>query len=110
VDCLIQVSLDAPEHAGRGGAQPADVAALAAAVGAAGALRLRGVMAVAPLDGVADAAFERLAAVAAELRAGHPDAVVISAGMSADLEEAVKHGATHVRIGSAVLGPRPLIQ
>jgi uncharacterized pyridoxal phosphate-containing UPF0001 family protein len=110
VDCLIQVGLDEAAPAGRGGAAPAEVPALAAAVEEAGALRLRGVMAVAPLGGSAAAAFQRLAEVAADLRVGHPDATVVSAGMSGDLEEAVKYGATHVRIGSAVLGPRPLIQ
>ena len=110
VDCLIQVSLDPAEHTGRGGAAASDVPALAAAIEEAGALRLRGLMAVAPLGGSAEAAFERLAQVAADLQVGHPDATTVSAGMSGDLEEAVKYGATHVRIGSAVLGPRPLIQ
>ena len=75
-----------------------------------GALRLRGVMAVAPLGAPAEPAFERLAALAAELRAGYPEATEISAGMSADLEEAISCGATRVRIGSSVLGPRPSIQ
>ena len=67
-------------------------------------------MAVAPLGGPALAAFQRLAEVAARLRSDHPGAQVVSAGMSGDLEEAVKCGATHVRIGSAVLGMRPGIQ
>lgn len=110
VDCLIQVGLDPRAPAGRGGAAPDDVPALAAAIEEADALRLRGVMAVAPLAGSTEAAFARLAEVAAELRLGHPGATVVSAGMSGDLEEAVKYGATHVRIGSAVLGPRPSIQ
>jgi pyridoxal phosphate enzyme (YggS family) len=110
VDCLVQVSLDPVAGGGRGGAAAIDVPALAAALQDAGALRLRGVMAVAPLGEPAGPAFERLAEVAAELRVGHPDAWIVSAGMSADLEQAVKHGATHVRIGSAVLGPRPSIQ
>jgi uncharacterized pyridoxal phosphate-containing UPF0001 family protein len=45
--------------------------------------------------------------VAAEVRAIDPGATWVSAGMSGDLEEAVRHGATHVRVGSAVLGNRP---
>jgi len=110
LDCLVQVSLDPPGSAGRGGAAPADVPALAAAIAAAESLRLRGVMAVAPLGRPALPAFERLAEVAASLRAEHPDARVVSAGMSGDLEEAISRGATHVRVGSAVLGPRPGIK
>lgn len=110
VDCLVQISLDPPGATGRGGAQGAAIAATAAAIASSSALRLRGVMAVAPLGEPAGPAFERLAQIAADLRTDHPDATTISAGMSADLEEAVKNGATHVRIGSAVLGPRPLIK
>jgi PLP dependent protein len=63
-------------------------------------------MAVAPLGADPDAAFARLARVAAEIRSAHPSATIISAGMSGDLEAAVRHGATHVRIGTALLGPR----
>jgi uncharacterized pyridoxal phosphate-containing UPF0001 family protein len=69
-------------------------------------LRLRGVMAVAPLRWKPAAAFEKLADVAAWIRADHPEATLVSAGMSADLEEAVAAGATHVRLGSAILGNR----
>ncbi|MCU1347016.1 MAG: YggS family pyridoxal phosphate-dependent enzyme, partial [Acidobacteria bacterium] len=93
-----------------GGADPAEVAELAAAIAVAPSLRCRGVMAVAPTDADAGEAFERLAVVAADLRVDHPGASIVSAGMSADLEEAVKYGATHVRIGSAVLGRRPRVQ
>jgi len=57
-----------------------------------------------------DAAFARLAAIRADFLRDHPDATVLSAGMSGDLEAAVAHGATHVRVGSAVLGPRPAVQ
>ena len=108
VDCLIQVSLD--DEPGRGGAAPSDVPALASQVEGSPGLQLRGVMAVAPLPGDPDAAFARLEVVAERLRAQHPDARVISAGMSADLEAAVRHGATHVRLGSAILGYRPPVR
>ena len=108
VDCLVQVSLDpAGEAAGRGGADPAQVPALAEAVAAAEGLRLRGVMAVAPRGVDPADAFARLAEVAAEVRLVDAAATWVSAGMSGDLEAAVGAGATHVRIGSAVLGPRP---
>jgi len=110
LDCLVQVSLDPPEMTGRGGARPDDVVAIADAIAGSPSLRLRGVMAVAPLGEPPLAAFERLAAVAADLRHQHPEATVVSAGMSSDLEEAVRCGATHVRVGSAVLGPRPSIK
>jgi pyridoxal phosphate enzyme (YggS family) len=110
VDCLVQVSLDPPDASGRGGARPDAVARIADAIAGADALRLRGVMAVAPLGEPALPAFERLAVVADDLRRDHPEATVVSAGMSADLEEAIRCGATHVRVGSAVLGPRPPIK
>jgi PLP dependent protein len=110
VDCLVQVSLDPPGARGRSGAAPTEVAAVAEAIALSGGLRLRGVMAVAPLGEPPLPAFERLAAVAADLRRDHPDATLVSAGMSGDLEEAVRCGATHVRVGSAVLGPRPPIK
>jgi pyridoxal phosphate enzyme (YggS family) len=108
VDCLIQVSLDPPEgSAGRGGVSAAELAAVAEAVEAAGSLRLRGVMGVAPLGGDAASAYERLAGISATLRATHPRADLISAGMSGDFETAISAGATHVRVGSAILGQRP---
>lgn len=78
---------------------------------AAEGLRLRGLMTVAPLTGPyagrQRAAFDRLMELASRLRAAHPVANMVSAGMSADLEDAVAAGATHVRIGTAVLGVRP---
>ena len=104
--CLVQVCLD--EQPGRGGAMPEQVADLAAAIASSPALELAGVMAVAPLDVDPDVAFARLAEVASDVRREHPGADVLSAGMSGDLEPAVESGATHVRIGSAVLGSRPL--
>jgi PLP dependent protein len=110
LDCLLQVSLDEPPRAGRGGADPAEVLALAEAVARADGLRLRGVMGVAPLDEDPLPAFRRLAATAADVRREHPQATWLSAGMSADLEQGIACGATHVRIGSAVLGPRPVIK
>ncbi|MFD7859437.1 YggS family pyridoxal phosphate-dependent enzyme [Streptomyces microflavus] len=111
--CLIQVALDAEsgERGERGGVAPDGVEELAAAVDAAEGLRLEGLMTVAPLAGPfagrQRAAFDRLMEFATRLRAGHPAANMVSAGMSADLEDAVAAGATHVRVGTAVLGVRP---
>jgi hypothetical protein len=107
---LIQVSLDPPDTGtGRAGADPGAVLALADTVAAAPGLRLGGVMAVAPLDADPDAAFDRLAHVAARLRESHPDAVSVSAGMSGDFEAAIRHGATHLRVGTALLGRRSVL-
>ena len=111
IGCLIEVDLTEGEE-GRGGARPAEVAALADAIASSEHLDLRGVMGVAPLDrddqrAASAAAFARLAAISADLRLAHPQATLISAGMSEDLEEAVAAGATHLRVGSAVLGTRP---
>ena len=110
VDVLLQVSLDPPGADHRSGCDPADLDALAAAVEEAGSLRLRGLMAVAPLGEDPGSAFARLAGIRRRFLEDHPGATVLSAGMSGDLEAAISHGATHVRVGSAVLGPRPAVQ
>ena len=109
---LLQVSLEADPGgaARRGGADPADVVGLAEMVDQSGALELGGVMAVAPLGADPDEAFARLAEVAASVRAVQPAATWISAGMSGDLEAAVRHGATHLRVGTAILGSRPTLR
>jgi hypothetical protein len=103
--CLIQVSLDEAE--GRGGASPGDVPALADAIADQPGLALGGVMAVAPLGAPPGPAFARLRDISGLVRSGHPAATAISAGMSGDLEQAIAHGATLVRIGTALLGGRP---
>ena len=111
--CLIQVALDAESGARgeRGGVAPDGIEELAALVDEAPGLRLDGLMTVAPLAGEyagrQRAAFERLLEFSSRLRGDHPAANMVSAGMSADLEEAVAAGATHVRVGTAVLGVRP---
>ncbi|MFC0528838.1 YggS family pyridoxal phosphate-dependent enzyme [Phytohabitans kaempferiae] len=115
LDVLVQVSLD--RDPSRGGAvvgstvEPdRDFDRVAVTVAEAASLRLSGIMGVAPMSWPPEAAFERLAEVAVRLRAAYPNAVAVSAGMSADLEQAIAHGATHVRIGSAVLGTRPKLR
>ncbi|MFF8552205.1 YggS family pyridoxal phosphate-dependent enzyme [Streptomyces sp. NPDC015501] len=111
--CLVQVALDAEsgERGERGGVAPDGVEELAAAIDGAPGLRLGGLMTVAPLTGEyagrQRAAFERLMEISSRLRAGRPAANMVSAGMSGDLEDAVAAGATHVRVGTAVLGVRP---
>lgn len=113
LDVLLQVSLDTGTGADteRGGSLPADLPALADAAAGLPALRLRGLMALAPppgaLGGGPGPAFARLAELATRLQATHPQADLLSAGMSGDLEAAVAAGATHVRVGTALLGERP---
>ncbi len=104
VTCLVQVSLD--DDPARGGASGPEVAAVADAVAGQDGLVLGGVMAVAPLGVDAGVAFRKLKQVADGVRSAHPGAVMISAGMSDDLEEAIEAGATHVRVGTALLGGR----
>lgn len=103
---LVQVSLDGDPD--RGGVPPPGVGRLADRVAATEGLALHGVMAVAPLGVEPDRAFATLAEVAARLRADHHDAVVLSAGMTADLEPAIRYGSTCVRVGTALLGDRQL--
>ncbi|MEV4467144.1 YggS family pyridoxal phosphate-dependent enzyme [Micromonospora echinofusca] len=114
LEVLLQVSIDG--DAARGGALPgsadpgAGLDAVAGAVAGAEALRLAGLMAVAPLGWEPERAFARLAEVAAAFRTLYPGATALSAGMSGDLEIAIRYGATHVRVGSALLGMRPTLR
>jgi hypothetical protein len=107
VGCLIQVSLDGDPS--RAGAPASDVPALAEALAGRQGLALRGVMAVAPMDGDPGAAFAALPHLRDQLLSIDPRAQIVSAGMSGDLEAAVGVGATHLRVGSAVLGARSLL-
>lgn len=103
---LLQYSVDGDPA--RGGVARADLPALADHVAGCAALRLDGLMAVAPLDADPDAAFADVAEAAARLRSDHPNASVLSAGMSGDLEVAIRHASGVVRVGTALLGYRPL--
>ncbi|MHA7154936.1 YggS family pyridoxal phosphate-dependent enzyme [Arthrobacter sp. TMN-50] len=114
LSCFIQVDLSRPDRSAasisghqRGGAAPADVVALGHLIDGTDGLDLAGVMAVAPLGRDPAEAFGQLAEISASLRTDFPAASGISAGMSGDLEAAVSAGATHLRIGSQVLGDRP---
>jgi PLP dependent protein len=122
LDVLVQLSLDdaatesgaqpgaesgaQPGLRARGGGAADELMRLADRVAASDVLQLAGIMAIAPLDGDPDQAFSSLAEVAQRLRENHPGARIVSAGMSDDLEAALRHGATHVRIGTALLGRR----
>ena len=105
--CLVQVDLDPAAPPGRGGVQPAAVPELADLLASTPGLELRGVMAVAPLGTDPEGPFEQLQQQSERMRRDHPGATWISAGMSGDLEAAIVFGATHLRVGGAVLGNRP---
>lgn len=106
VGVLVQASLDGDPV--RGGCPLPELEALADRVAAASGLRLEGVMGIAPLDIPAEIAFAELAVAAQRLRRVHPGAVELSAGMSGDLEQAIARGSTCVRVGTALLGDRPI--
>jgi hypothetical protein len=116
VGVCVQVDLDArpvgPDEGpgGRGGCAPADLPQLADLVAQADQLDLLGVMAVAPLGTDPGEAFDRLAAVHERLLVDHPGATMRSAGMSGDYEVALAAGATHIRLGSALLGRRSTLK
>lgn len=111
LEALIQVNLDPQAPPDRGGVPPDQIMPLAKEVADSANLRLTGLMAVAPRGAQgadARAAFDRLSALSAELTQVYPQARLISAGMSSDLEEAIQAGATHLRVGGAILGSRYL--
>lgn len=107
IDAFVQVNLT--DDPGRGGAAPEDIERIAQCVLETDTLRLRGLMAVAPLpeEEPAPAAFARLAGYSERLRRLEPQATAISAGMTHDFADAIAAGATHLRIGSAITGKRP---
>lgn len=105
----VQISLDGDES--RGGVDisaPRAVDQLCAQAEESKHLELVGLMAIPPLGSDPDAAFGRLRTEHLRVLESHPTAVGLSAGMSNDFEIAVKHGSTCVRVGTALLGPRPL--
>ena len=106
LDVLIQIDLDPQPDPDRGGLPPAEVSGFADRLSAYPCLHVRGVMAVAPLGADPEPAFRRLRECADQVRGAYPDASIISAGMSADLEAAIANGATHLRVGTAILGSR----
>lgn len=105
VDVFLEVNLTPVP--GRGGVEPTDLVALAEKTLAAGNLRLRGVMAVAPQDESPAEAFDRVLSYREDFLRVAPGATELSLGMSGDFVEALQRGATHLRIGTAITGKRP---
>lgn len=110
LDILLQVSLDPPGSDHRAGVDPDQLPALADEAAQHSRLRVAGLMAIAPLGEDPAAAFQRLARIRSDFVDQVPAATTLSAGMSGDLEQAISFGATHVRVGTAVLGSRPGVQ
>ena len=102
------LEIDLSGEPGRGGVSPEEVERLAERVLAAPGLRLLGVMGVAPLGAEPRPAFARLRGVADRVRSLDPTATAVSAGMSGDFRDAIAEGATHLRIGTAITGKRPI--
>lgn len=107
IEVFMQVSLDPPESKGeRQGAALSEIDQIAKAIMATDNLKLQGLMAVAPLGEAPDTAYLRLAKLHQDFKASYPDSPYLSAGMSGDFQSAISHGATHIRIGSQILGSR----
>ena len=106
IDGFVQVNLT--DDPGRGGVAPDDVDAMVERIVGTGTIALRGVMAVAPLDEEPRPAFARLRSISERVQRIVPTATDISAGMSGDFPDAVLEGATHLRIGTAITGNRPV--
>jgi uncharacterized pyridoxal phosphate-containing UPF0001 family protein len=108
-DVHLDVDLHAVRDAHHDADSDADLDSVLRCVEDSGSLRLRGLMAVAPPAWEPERAYARLAEIAARVRAAHPAATLLSAGMSGDIEAAIMYGATHVRVGTALLGNRPAL-
>jgi len=102
---FMQVSLDKPPQS-RSGVNPSELLELAGAISALPGIRLQGLMAVAPVNSPAEQAFAELEDIRSDFLSTFPDAKSLSIGMSGDYQIAIKYGATHIRIGSSILGIR----
>ena len=102
---FMQVSLDKPPQS-RSGVNPSELIELAGAISALPGIRLQGLMAVAPVNSPAEQAFAELEDIRSDFLSTFPDAKSLSIGMSGDYQIAIKYGATHIRIGSSILGIR----
>lgn len=105
-DCFVQVNLT--DDPARGGVAPSQLDGLVERVLEARGLRLQGLMAVAPLDTPPREAFGRVREMSERIRLIAPEATSLSMGMSHDYREAIAEGATHLRIGTAITGNRPV--
>ena len=101
--------MDQPPES-RGGVDPAKLNELANQISSLANIKILGLMAVGPVDQAVEPAFARLQQIQASFLSQFKDAVFLSSGMSGDYEMAISYGATHLRIGSSILGIRPPIK
>ncbi|MGV8851277.1 MAG: YggS family pyridoxal phosphate-dependent enzyme [Rhodoglobus sp.] len=106
LDVFVQVNLT--EDPSRGGVVPSELEGFADRVANAAGIELRGLMGVAPLGEDPRPSFAALRSLSERLEANHPSAGALSMGMSGDFAEAIAEGATHLRIGAAITGKRPV--
>ena len=104
LNVFIQISLDG--DASRAGVAGDDLLALGQSISSTKNLDLVGLMVVPPVQAEPEEAFSEVAEIAERFRSEFPTAQSLSAGMSGDYEIAIAHGATHIRVGSQILGPR----
>jgi pyridoxal phosphate enzyme (YggS family) len=104
IEVFLQLSLDGDPE--RGGVVESELSALAEAVIAAPNLELVGLMCVPPVSAIPAEAFSQIYSVHQRFLSNFPNAVSLSTGMSGDFEVAIDHGATHIRVGSSILGSR----
>jgi pyridoxal phosphate enzyme (YggS family) len=103
------IELNLTDDPGRGGVDDANaMLQLAERIASTETIDLLGVMAVAPQEADPEEAFERVATMSQILLQSHPNASSISTGMSADWQQAIRHGATHLRVGTSITGKRPI--
>ena len=101
---FIQVSLD--NQVGRGGISPEQLPDFIDEIERLPMINPVGLMSVAPVDAVPEEAFAKLEGIKAEITRQYPHIKYLSAGMSSDYKVAIRHGATHIRVGSSILGSR----
>ena len=105
LNIFIQISLDGDST--RAGVRGDDLIAMGQAISSAKNLDLVGLMVVPPVQAEPEKAFSEVAGLAQRFRQDFPMAQLLSAGMSGDYEIAIAYGATHIRVGSQILGTRP---
>lgn len=110
INCFVQINLDrftkVAQSTNRSGVNPLDLESFISGLEGLSGIKVVGVMGVGPLNAEPGPAFELLKKCSEQLQKSFPEARSISAGMSGDYLEALKHGATHIRLGSSILGTR----
>ena len=104
IDIFLQLSLDGDPS--RGGVQESELSPLAQEINEMAHLNLQGLMCVLPLGIEPHEGFRKVGAIHSRFQSEFPQAKYLSAGMSGDFEIAIEYGATHIRVGSQILGPR----